>query len=321
MTPTTVLVIENPASPHLAPLWRQPESVRFIVSDQLEDLEAAAPQADVVMVAGDPQLLRAVFRKAPRLRWVHSFAAGVESYLFPELVESPVVMTNARGVFKESLAEFVMASALYFAKDLRRMLRNQEAGVWERYDVEEIGGKVMGIVGYGATGRACAQLARPFGMTLIGLRRRPERSQGDPLLDRIFGTDRLLELLALSDYVVLAAPATPATRKLIGEPEINAMKREAVLINVGRGWSVDEAALVHALEAGRIRGAALDVFETEPLPAGHAFYRLKNLLLSPHIADHTPDWQALSLLFFLENLDRFLRGQPLENIVDKHAGY
>ena len=321
MTQTTVLVIENPASAHLEPLWRQPGSVRFIVSDQLEELEAAAPQADVVMVAGDPELLRAVFRKATRLRWLHSFSAGVESYLLPELVASPVVMTNARGVFKESLAEFVIASALYFAKDLRRMLRNQEAGIWERYDVEEIGGKVMGIVGYGATGRACAQLARPFGMTLLGLRRRPQLSEGDPLLDRIFGPDRLLELLALADYVVLSAPATPATRKLIGDTEIDAMKREAVLINVGRGWLVDEAALVRTLEAGRIRGVALDVFETEPLPAGHPFYRLKNLLLSPHIADHTPDWQDLSLLFFLDNLDRFLRGQPLENVVDKRAGY
>jgi phosphoglycerate dehydrogenase-like enzyme len=321
MTQTTVLVIENPASAHLEPLRRPPESVRFIVSDQLGVLEDAAPQADVIMVAGDPSLLCAVFPKAARLRWLHSFSAGVESYLFPELVESPVLMTNARGVFKKSLAEFVMTSALYFAKDLRRMLRNQDTGVWERYDVEEIGGKVMGIVGYGETGRACAQLARPFGMTLIGLRRRPELSQGDPLLDRVFGADRLLELLGVSDYVVLAAPATPATCKLIGEPEINAMKREAVLINVGRGWSVDEAALVRALEANRIRGAALDVFETEPLPAGHAFYRVKNLLLSPHLADHTPDWQALSLRFFLENLDRFLKGQPLENIVDKHAGY
>ncbi len=120
---------------------------------------------------------------------------------------------------------------------------------------------------------------------------------------------------------MLAAPATRQTRKLIGEAEINAMKREAVLINVGRGWSIDEAALVRALEGNRIRGAALDVFETEPLPAGHAFYGLDNLLLSPHIADHTPDWQALSLQFFLENLERFVKGQPLENIVDKHAGY
>ena len=108
---------------------------------------------------------------------------------------------------------------------------------------------------------------------------------------------------------------------MIGEPELGAMKRTAVLINVGRGWSVDEAALVRALEGDRIRGAALDVFETEPLPAGHALYRVKNLLLSPHTADHIPGWQDLSLQFFLANLERFVQGLPVENVVDKHAGY
>jgi phosphoglycerate dehydrogenase-like enzyme len=321
MTETMVLVIDNPQDDYLKPLRRLPEPLHITITDQLEVLEDAAPKADVIMIAADPKLLESIFPKATRLRWLHSFSAGVETYLFPELVRSPVVMTNARGVFKKSLAEFVMTSALYFAKNLRRMLRNQEAGVWERYDVEELRGKVMGIIGYGETGRACAELARPFGMTLFGLRRRPKLSQGDPLLDRVFGADRLLEMLALSDYVVLAAPATRETRKLIGEPEINAMKREAVLINVGRGWSVDEAALVLALEGNRIRGAVLDVFETEPLPAGHAFYGAKNLLISPHTADHTPDWQALSLQFFLENLERFVEGLPLENIVDKQAGY
>ncbi|MGO8790873.1 MAG: D-2-hydroxyacid dehydrogenase [Terriglobia bacterium] len=321
MAPMTVLVIDNPQNEHLKPLRRLPETLKVIVSDRLDVLQAAAPEAEAIMIAGDGQLLRAVFPKAVRLRWLHSFSAGVEAYLFPELIESPVVMTNSRGVFKKPLAEFVITSALYFAKDLRRMLRNQEAGVWERYDVEEIRGKVMGIIGYGETGRACAELARPFGMTLYGLRRRPELSQDDPLLDRVFGADRLLEVLAVSDYVVLTAPATYATRNLIGEPELGAMKRTAVLINVGRGWSVDEAALVRALEGDRIRGAALDVFETEPLPPGHALYRVKNLLLSPHTADHIPGWQDLSLQFFLANLERFVQGLPVENVVDKHAGY
>jgi phosphoglycerate dehydrogenase-like enzyme len=321
MTATTVLVIENPQSEYLKPLQQMPESLKIIVSDQLEVLQDAAPEAEVIMIAAHPKLLRAIFPKAARLRWLQALSAGVEAYLFPELVASPVVMTNMRGVYKRSLAEFVIASALYFAKDLRRMLRNQDAGVWERYYVEEIWDKVMGIIGYGETGRACAEMARPFGMTLLGLRRRPELSQGDPLLDGVFGADRLLEVLALSDYVVLATPATRETRKLIGEAELNAMKREAVLINVGRGWSVDEVALIRALEGNRIRGAALDVFETEPLPDGHAFYGVKNLLLSPHIADRTSHWQSLSLEFFLKNLGRYVQGLPLDNIIDKHAGY
>ncbi|MGA2984134.1 MAG: D-2-hydroxyacid dehydrogenase [Terriglobia bacterium] len=321
MNKTTVLVIDNPQADYLEPLRRLPESVKITISDQLEVLQGSVPEADVILTIADPKLLRAIFPKAARLRWLHSFSAGVESVLFPELVASPVVLTNARGVFKKSLAEFVITSALYFAKDLRRMVSNQEAGVWGQYDVEVIQGKVMGIIGYGETGRACAELARPFGMTLFGLRRRPEFSQGDPLLDRVFGTEDLLEMVALSDYVVLAAPATHATRKLMGETEINAMKPQAVLINVGRGLSVDDAALIRALEGNRIRGAALDVFETEPLPPGHPLFGVKNLLLSPHIADHTPGWQGLSLQFFLDNLERFEKGLPLQNVVDKHAGY
>jgi phosphoglycerate dehydrogenase-like enzyme len=321
LTKTTVLVIDNPQADYLTPLRQLPESLNIIVSDQLEVLQDAAPEADVIMIVDDPMLLQAVFPKAARLQWLHSFYAGLESALFPELVESPVVMTNAQGVFKKSLAEFVMTSALYFAKDLRRMLRNQEAGVWEQYDVEELQGRVMGIIGYGGIGRACAELARPFGMSILGLRRRPQLSQADPLLDRIFSPEGLSEVLALSDYVVLTAPATAATRKLIGEPEIQAMKRHAVLINVGRGWSVDEAAMIRALKGDRIRGAALDVFETEPLPACHPFYGLKNLLLSPHSADHTLGWRGLAIQCFMENLRRFAEGLPLQNIVDKRAGY
>jgi len=321
LTKTTVLVIENPQADYLQPLRRLPESVKIIISDQLEVLLSAAPEAEVILMNGDPGLLRAIFAKAVRLRWVHSFSAGVEAILFPELVESSLPLTNARGVHKKPLAEFVMTSALYFAKDLPRMLRNQAAGVWERYDVEELRGKTMGIIGYGEAGRACAELARPFGMTVFGLRRRPELSQGDSLLDRVFGVDRLLEMLALSDYVVLAAPATHATRKLIGEPEIQAMKPHAVLINIGRGWAIDEAALVRALKGNRLRGAALDVFEAEPLPAGHALYGVKNLLLSPHIADHVPGWEGMALKFFLDNLERFVQGLPLQNLVDKRAGY
>ena len=321
MAKTTVLVIDNPQPDYLKPLKQLPESLEIVISDQLEALQGAAPRADAIMIASGPELLRAIFPHAARLRWIHSFSAGVESYLFPELIASPVVMTNARGVFKRSLAEFVITSALYFAKDLPRMVRNQETGVWERYEVAEIRGKVMGIIGYGETGRACAELARPFGMSLFGLRRRPELSEGDPLLDRVFGTDGLMEMLALADYVVLAAPATHPTSKLMGETQIRAMNPQAVLINVGRGWSVDEAALIRALTEDRIRGAALDVFETEPLPAGHPFFGVKNLLLSPHIADRAPGWQSLSVQFFLENLERFVAGVPLQNIVDKHAGY
>jgi phosphoglycerate dehydrogenase-like enzyme len=321
MTPTSLLVIDDPQAAYLAPLRRLPPYLNVVISDRLDILQAEAPKAEAMLLSGDPDLLRAIFSAATRLRWLQTLSAGIESVLFPALISSPVVMTNARGVFKSSLAEFVIASALYFAKDFRRMVRNQEDGAWDRFDVEELRGKVMGIVGYGATGQACAELARPFGMTIVGLRRRPELSQGDALPHKVLAPDGLMELLKESDYVVIAAPATAETRHLIGEAELKAMKPQSVLINVGRGWSIDEEALASALESDRIRGAALDVFTMEPLPPGHPFYYLKNLLLSPHIADHVADWQSLSVQFFLQNLERFMAGLPLENIVDKNAGY
>jgi phosphoglycerate dehydrogenase-like enzyme len=179
----------------------------------------------------------------------------------------------------------------------------------------------MGIVGYGETGRACAERARSLGMKVLGLRRRPELSKGDPCLEAVTGPNDLHSLLAQSDYVVLAAPATPQTRRLIGKSEFAAMKTSAVFINVGRGSSVDEAAMIEALENGRLRGAGLDVFETAPLPSGHPFYRLENVLLSPHCADHTPGFYEMDVEFFVQNLQRFVKSEPLENVVDKEAGY
>jgi len=179
----------------------------------------------------------------------------------------------------------------------------------------------MGIVGYGDIGRACAKRAHAMGMKVLALRRRPELSDDDSFVERVYPLDRMLEMMPECDYVVAAAPLTPATRALIGEAAINAMKKTAVVMNVGRGPVVEEKALIRALESGRIRGAALDVFEHEPLPDGHPFYKLENLLLSPHCADHTLDWLQQAMQFFIDQFARYAAGQPLRNVVDKRAGY
>ena len=258
---------------------------------------------------------------APRVRWIHSRSAGLEDLLFRALVDSAVPITNARGVFSRPLGEFAIASVLFFAKDLRRMVRSQEAGTWDQFDIAEVHGATLGIIGFGDIGRACAERAAALGMKIIVLRRRPELSAGDPLPVRVFPPDRILELMALSDYVVVAAPLTPETRGMIGMDELSGMKRSAVLINLGRGPVVVEEALVRALREKWIRGAALDVFDREPLPEGHPFYALDNVLLSPHIADHTPDWLERAMLLFLDNFGSFERGEPLRNLVDKQSGY
>ena len=322
MDPITLLVISNPAAGHLRLLDRLPQPVTVHTGYDAEFLSAHASEADVIVVGGlKPDLLRSVFPLATRVRWVHVLWAGVEKVLFPELIASPVPLTNGRGVFKDGLAEFTMASILYFAKDFRRLIRNQEAGNWEPFDVLGVRGQILGIVGYGEIGRESARLAKALGMRVYATRRRPTGSDEDPYAERMFPLAALREMLAACDYVLAATPLTPETRGMIGKAELAAMKPSAVIINVGRGPVIAEAALVAALEQGRIKGAALDVFDTEPLPAGHPFYRLPNVLLSPHSADHTVGWADLAIHKFIENFQRFRNGQPLDNIVDKTAGY
>jgi phosphoglycerate dehydrogenase-like enzyme len=318
----TVLVLSDPTDRQLAMLEDLPGNTSIAVGNGVEAFDRLAPEAQVLFNwSGSRQLVQQVWKIAPRVQWVHSRAAGLDGLLFPELVESPALLTNGSGVFSQSLGEFVLASALYFAKDFRRMIRNQEAGVWAPFDVEEVSGQTLGIVGYGDIGRACARRAHAMGMKVLALRRRPELSQGDPFVDRTYSFDGLLEMLPQCDYVVAAAPLTPATRHLIGDSALGSMKKTAVVMNVGRGPVIDEAALIRALESGRIRGAALDVFETEPLPARSPLYKLENVLLSPHCADHTADWLEQAMRFFVDNFARYASGEPLRNVVDKKAGY
>lgn len=317
----TLLVLGDPAEPTLRRLGSLPADVEVVIGADPAAFRDRAADAEVILSwSANRHLLEPVWRMAPRVRWIHSRAAGVDDLLFPELVASPVVLTNSRGVFSPALAEFVTAAVLFFAKDFRRMLASQVARRWDPFDVEEVRGKVMGIVGYGDIGRACAAQARALGLRVLAVRRRLDTG-ADPFAERVVAPDQRLEVLAASDYVVVAAPLTPETRGLLGERELRAMKPTAVLVNVGRGPVVEEKALVRALEAGWIRGAALDVFEREPLPPEHPFYTLPNVLLSPHCADHTAGWLDRAMDVFLDNFARFLRGEPLLNVVDKKRGY
>jgi phosphoglycerate dehydrogenase-like enzyme len=240
--------------------------------------------------------------------------------LFPELVASDVPLTNGSGVFSQSLGEFALAAILYFAKDFRRMIRNQVAEVWEQFDVEEISTQTVGIVGYGDIGRAVARRVHAMGMTVLANKRHPPQS-ADPVVDQFYKTAELREMLARCDYVVVCLPLTAETRHMISDAEFAAMKPAAVVINIGRGPVIDQAAMERALTAKRIKGAGLDVFEQEPIPAGDPMYRLENVLLSPHCADHTADWLNQAMRFFLDQYRRFTNGEPLENVVDKTLGY
>lgn len=316
-----VLAISDAPNPQLDPQLAMLAGLPHVVVNSPAALAEASKEAEVILHwAGPRDLLRAAFLGSSGIRWIHSRSAGLDSTLFPELVQSAVPLTNGSGVFSQSLGEFALAAVLYFAKDFRRMLRNQEAGRWEQFDVEEIAGQTIGIVGYGDIGRAVASRMHAMGMRVLALKRHAPAS-ADPLIDQFYGPHVLNTMLALCDYVLVAAPLTPETRHLISDSAFASMKPNAVVINIGRGPVIHQAALVRALVEKRIKGAGLDVFEQEPIPPGDPIYKFENVLVSPHCADHTRDWLNQAMQFFLSQYERFCKGQPLENIVEKHLGY
>lgn len=323
MKKLSILVLSAPDDPQLSMLDELRETASVTIGNSAQTFEKAAGTADIIFNwSGSLDLIRGVFLMSQNVRWVHSRSAGLERTLFPELIAGDVVMTNGSGVFSPSLGEFTLAAILHFAKDLRRMIRNQMAGRWEPFDVLPISGQTVGIVGYGDIGRAVASRVRAMGMNVLALKRHvPTQNNSDPFADRIYSPDQRLAMLPQCDYVVVAAPLNAETIGLINEAEFAAMKPSAVIISIGRGPVIDERAMISALSQDKIKGAALDVFDEEPLPAWHPFYKLENVLLSPHCADHTPDWLDNAMRFFLAQFERFRRGQPLLNVVDKKLGY
>jgi phosphoglycerate dehydrogenase-like enzyme len=226
-------------------------------------------------------------------------------------------------VFKRSLAEFAVLGMLYHYKRVRLLVENQRAHKWDNFSVHFANERVMGVVGYGEIGRECAILAKGIGLKIHAVRRNPERSAGDPILERVFQIEDLHEMLAEIDVLVCAAPLTPETHHMISDAEFKAMKPTSLVMNVGRGPVIDEAALIRALQNNEIAGAALDVFEAEPLPESSPLWDMENVLISPHCTDRTvdPDWLDLSMQLFVANFYRYQKGEALENVVDKKAGY
>ena len=306
-----VLVIAPESFEALDLLKRESHGVELTIGAETAKLRRMASGVDAVLVAPrNVAQLTELWNDLKGVRWIHSLAAGVESLPFDLLRRTNVVVTNSRGLYADALGEFAVAAMLWFAKDLGRLRRNQTEHRWEPFTVERLEGKTVGVIGYGAIGQAIGRRATSLGMSVLSVRRRQEF--GDPSID---------DVIAESDYVVLSTPLTPLTRHLLDRTRLAALRSNAVLINVSRGAVVDEGALVDLLRAGKIRGAALDVFETEPLPADNPLWDLENVLISPHSADHTADAHERAMQFYIENLRRFQRGEPLENVVDKDQMY
>lgn len=280
-----------------------------------------------------PELLRA----AKQLRWVQSPTASLEHYLFPELVEHPCILSNMRGLFSDVIADHVLGLVLCFARNLHIYLRQRTwSPVGDQTAVTDFvsapgtispvdaahqhpSDLTLGVVGVGAIGAEILTRAKCFGMSLRGVD--PQCRSVAGVLDEVWPVERLPDLLAESDYVVIAAPHTPETYKLFRRPLLQQMRRTAVLVNIGRGAIVDLADLTDALRAGEIAGAALDVCETEPLPAEHPLWQMSNVIITPHVAAASPRIAARHLETLLENIRRFVRGEPPATIVDKRKWY
>jgi phosphoglycerate dehydrogenase-like enzyme len=295
------------------------------------DLELLRQQgANVVLVRKSetqPRVrepLATLIKEVPTLKWVHTLTTGFDYIASPTLADEwdSGTLTNARGISNSLLAEYVILSCLYFAKELPRLRQNQSSKHWKKYPVSELKGATLGIFGYGSIGKTCAERAKSFGMKVIAVRRSAARP--DSLCDDVYGSDdeSLRRLFSESDYLLCAAPLTEETRGRIGPELFAAAKTNMVFINIGRGQVVDTDALIAVLNSGQLKGAALDVHATEPLPETSPLWTMENVLVSPHNMDHTTSFMRRATEFFCqENLPRFLRGEPLLNQVDTKAGY
>ncbi|KAJ8905473.1 hypothetical protein NDN08_001980 [Rhodosorus marinus] len=325
----SILVLGEKNDTSLEPLKQLPNGASIIAvennPDSIEDsvLErATCVYASCKGKAGAN--LPKIYSKMPNLSWVHSQTAGVDTIVFPEFAnDEKVTLTNAKSVYNKSLVEYVIFAMMYFAKDCQRLLRNQRSRTWDPFFIEMIRHKTLGVVGYGDIGRDCARTAKQaFNMKIVALRRRPSLSAGDGIADEVYGSDQLHEMLGKCDYVLCAAPLTPATMHFFNADAFKAMKKSTVFLNIGRGPVCQETALVDALASGAIRGAALDVFEEEPLSKESKLWEQENLLLSPHNADLTELCRVEATEHFLELIQKSVAGEPLGDvIVDKKAGY
>jgi phosphoglycerate dehydrogenase-like enzyme len=300
------------------------------IGSSMDDFDVEAlkkEKANVIFVSSGQsrEPLAKLIEEIPSIEWIHSRSAGIDYMTSPTLSKATsITMTNAKGSFSSTLAEYTMMAISYFAKDLPRLLKQKKETNWEKYSVEEIRGKSLGIIGYGDIGRASAKLAKAYGMNIIVQRRNPSLSQNDILVDEVYGNgqESINKIMKSCDYILVSAPLTNETRGMINKEAFANANPNAVIINVGRGPIIDEDAMIQVLKEGKLKGAALDVTTIEPLPVSSELWGLDNVLLSPHNMDQTDTFQMEATDFFLKvNLPRFACGETLMNPVDKAAGY
>lgn len=312
-----------------APMWlrqRLQEAFPNFIVDQLQSYDRVPEEiVDTDFFVGW-SLRPEQFVIAKKLKWIHSPAAAVHQLMYPELINSNVILTNSTGVHGPVVAEHAIAVILAMAKRLPQAMHYQAKKIWaqellwnEHPRPREVAGSTVLVVGMGGIGREFAVRAKALGMKVVAIRENPAKGPGPA--DEVYGLAQLDELLPKADFVLLCTPVTPATTGMINQERLNKMKFGAYLINVARGPLIEDAALIEALQQQRIAGAALDVFTEEPLPADSPFWSLENVLITPHTAAVTEKLWERHYELIVENLNRFLAGKPLLNEVDKKRGY
>lgn len=258
------------------------------------------------------------FSMATKLRWIQTLSAGVEKIIHPWFVESDIMLTSARGIHGIPVSEHVLAMMLCFTRGLHLNIRNQEKKSWHRPPVDELYEKTVGIVGLGSIGRDIAKKCKAMNMRVVAIK---QAMTEELFVDLLLPPQELDRLLELSDYVILAVPLTPATHHLLNAERIGKMKKTAFLVNIARGEVVNEAALIEALKEGRIKGAGLDVFTTEPLPTDHPLWNFPNVIITPHVAALSPYYLDRAIALVADNVARYLQGREMLNMIDKNKGY
>jgi phosphoglycerate dehydrogenase-like enzyme len=319
---------------HKFELWNPPPWVAQRLRERFPKLEVVHPASPEELTAELRNAEIAIgstlppneLASASQLKWVHSPAAAVHHYMVPEFVASPTVLTNGSSIFAAPVAEHVLGLLFALARQIPACVRYQAQNTWgqqllsdARPPVRQVAGATLGLVGLGAIGAEVVLRAKALGMNVVAVREHPEKpAEGVSI---VYATRDIAQLLAQSDFVVLAAPVTPNTRHLIDAERLAKMKPDAYLINVGRGSLVDEPALAQALQAKQIAGAALDVFEEEPLPETSPLWALENLLITPHCAGFIQNLWQRHVELISKNLSRYLAGERLLGLVDKMRGY
>lgn len=318
-----LLVAGNPPDDWFERLEAVADQVEIRRGSSEEETQALLPEADCAFAWEKGAFwIRDSLDKAAKLKWMQISSAGLERIMSPGLIESPVMLVNGQGLYAAALAEFVIFSILFFVKSFRRIDANRVKHHWERFLGYEACGQTLSIIGYGGTGRATAKLAKAMDMKVIAVKRNIATVEGSEWVDEVIPLDRWHDALAASDFVCNALPFTEATKGMFGEDAFRAMKKSAIYINVGRGKTTQEDVMIRALKEGWIAGAGLDVFETEPLPEDSELWDMDNVIVSPHCTDVTTTYHIESAKLLCENLKRWLKGEPLLNVVeDKARGY